>query len=126
MTYSSNYAHYIRTNTLSLNDCKMACQHDRSCIHIVHYTNCYLYHSPCNCSYNRYQRKYIFNRSKHANQLSLLTGTYHMSTCSAKCSADPNCNEFTIRVNGNCQLWKSCPAVETVNRVSDHYIKAPC
>ena len=126
MTYSRYYTYYQRSNRLSLGDCQNACRHDRSCKYIVHYTACYLYHSPCSCGYNRYQRYYEFRRTKHANELSLYSGTYHLSTCAAKCDADANCNEFTVRVDGRCQLWKSCPKVETVNRISDHYIKAPC
>jgi hypothetical protein len=128
MSYSSNYAYYHRSYKLSLSDCKAECVADRDCLLIVHHTSCHLYHSPCNCGYNRDQRKYIFNRNRHANQLALHSNTaYHLSTCSAKCTATSGCNEFTVRNTGHCELWKACPKYETTGaRVSDHYRRVDC
>lgn len=128
LTSSSNYELYTRTDTLSLADCKTACQNDPSCLHVTHNTSCHLYKKACTCAHNSTQHKYLFSRNSNGRTLATFTNTdYHLSTCSDKCVDTDHCKEFTVKANGDCVLYDKCNSLSsTGSTVSDHYIGREC
>ena len=75
-----------------------------------------------------YSRKYTLERSTNGQTLATFTDqVYHLSSCSDKCTANVQCEEFSVKADGKCILYDKCPTVSSTGSVvSDHYKRVDC